>query len=78
MLPHYGPSGFKIASEIRCPKTVTCVVGCLARDSCQDHPAHIPRGGQISPDPSFTSWRRAAGVAARVVLASAVAVRLRP
>jgi hypothetical protein len=27
----------------------------------QDHPVHIQRGGEISPDPSFTSWRSPAG-----------------
>ncbi len=48
---------FKIASGIWQPEAVICVVGCLAGSSCQDHPVHIPRGGQILFDPSFTSWR---------------------
>ena len=36
---------------------MTCVAGCTAGCSCQDHPVHIPRNGQISPDPPFTSLR---------------------
>jgi hypothetical protein len=36
-------------------------VGCLVGGSCQDHPVHIPRDGQLSPNPSFTSLRPGAG-----------------
>ena len=50
---------FKIASGIWRPEAVTCVVGCPAGCSCQDHPVRIPRSGQISPDLSFTSLRGA-------------------
>jgi hypothetical protein len=54
---------FKIASGGSCYRAVICVLGCLPVGSRQDHPVHIPRGGHISPEPSFTSWQRRRGCA---------------